>query len=345
MEGGGGVNCSYYISMKKCRISFDDLISIENLLAAWQGFLLGKSRRKDVILFRRNLADEILSLHLDLATGNYCHGSYHEFRIQDPKPRVIHKACVRDRVLHHAIFNALYPFWNTLFIHDSYASREGKGLHKAIDRLETFSSKSSKNHRRTGWILKCDIQKFFASIDHFRLMELLEARITDPRVIDLLAGIIDSFSINPGKGIPLGNLTSQLFANVYLNELDQFVKNDLHEPFYVRFADDFVFLSDQKAHLLRILSEIDAFLRRDLDLSLHPRKVTLRTIASGNDFLGWIHFPEYRTPRKRLILRSRRGVIQTHDRQILASYLGLFQHGDAHELSQELKNLFWIAEE
>lgn len=317
---------------------------MENLLASWNGFLLGKSKRKDVITFRRNLGDELWNLHADLASGTYRHGSYHEFRIQDPKPRMIHKACVRDRVLHHAIFNALYPFWNTLFIHNSYASRKGKGLHKAIDRLKVLSGKSTKNHRRTAWMLKCDIQKFFASVDHCKLMELLEARISDKRLLDLLANIIGSFAVTPGKGIPLGNLTSQLFANVYLNELDQFVEHTLHAPYYIRFADDFVFLDLEQNRLLDILKQAASFLEQKLDLRIHPRKMSLRTIASGNDFLGWIHFPQHRIPRKRLITRSKQGVVKTSDPQVIASYLGLFQHGNTYRLSEELKNLSWISD-
>ena len=327
------------MALKKCRVRFEDVVSIEGLLSAWEGFLRGKRRRKDVIEFGRNLMDHLFELHSDLINGTYRHGGYHEFRVNDPKPRLIHKASVRDRIVHHAIFSALYPFYDSTFIADSYSSRVGKGTHRAINRLRACFRRSTRNFRRTAWVLKCDIRRYFASVDHAMLMELLERRIGDRRIVLLLANIIGSFSMRPGKGIPLGNLTSQLFANVYLNELDQFVKQKLKDEYYIRYADDFVFVSADKASLLRMLDAINEFLRKRLDLTMHPDKVFLRVVSHGSDFLGWTQFPHHRTPRKRVMRRARKAVFEATSLQVLASYLGLLSHGNAHGFSEELVNL------
>lgn len=245
--------------------------------------------------FGRNVMDHLFELHSDLISGAYCHGGYQEFHVNDPKPRLIHKASVRDRVVHHTIFSALYPYYHSTFIVDSYSSRIGKGTHIAINRLRAFCRKSTRNFRRTSWVLKCDIKRYFASVDHAMLVELLERRIVDRRVVSLLANVVGSFSMRPCKGIPLGNLTSQLFANVYLNALDQFIKQKLNVRYYLRYADDFALLSADKAALARWLVAIDDFLRSKLDLTLHPEKVFLRTVARGNDFLGWTQFSFHRT--------------------------------------------------
>jgi retron-type reverse transcriptase len=321
--------------------SFENIFSVESLLVAWQAFLPGKRGKKDVQAFGERLMDNIFALHVDLMAGIYRHGAYHEFRISDPKPRVIHKASVRDRLLHHAIHAALYPFFDRLFISDSYSCRIRKGTHKAMDRFREYGRKASRNHTRTCWVLKCDIRKFFASVDHSALMSLLEERIQDRRFLDLLANVIESFHVLPGKGIPLGNLTSQLFANIYLNELDQFMKQTLHVRYYVRYADDFVILHPDRDCLTRVLLAVDIFLRTRLDLRLHPQKVSISTFASGIDFLGWVHFPYYRVPRIKTKQRAIRRVIETSDERTLASYLGLFSHGEAHEFERDLENLFW----
>lgn len=144
---------------------YHNIISIENLLAAWREFLHGKRSRKDVAQFSVHLTDNILSLHRELADKTYHHGPYKAFRINDPKPRDIHKASVRDRLLHHAIYRILYPYFDTKFIFDSYSCRRGKGTHRALDRFRDYARKVSKNHTQTVWVLKCDIKKFFANID------------------------------------------------------------------------------------------------------------------------------------------------------------------------------------
>ena len=194
--------------LKRCIHTYDNIISLENLLEAWQEFLKGKRKRKDVQEFQLNLMDNIFSLHNELKNKTYKHGPYHAFNISDPKPRNIHKATVRDRLLHHAIYRVLYPYFDKKFISDSYSCRLNKGTHKALERFKQFGNRVSKNNTKQCFILKCDIKKFFANIDHQILLNILDKHIEDKDILWLLETVIKSF--NPG--LPLGNLTSPLLV-------------------------------------------------------------------------------------------------------------------------------------
>jgi RNA-directed DNA polymerase len=340
--GGGRVKC-HFIMKNQLKISYQEIISLENLFAAWQEFLPGKQKKKDVQKFRLRLADNILQLHEELANFTYVHGPYKAFNISDPKPRNIHKATVRDRVLHHAIYRQLYPFFDRTFIADSFSCRNGKGIHKALNQFRQFGQKVGKNNTRTAWVLKCDIKKFFASIDHKKLLEILAGYIPDKTIIWLFKEVIYSFDFqDEGKGLPLGNLTSQLFCNVYMKELDQFVKHKLKIKFYIRYADDFVFLSDSRQELENFIPKISEFLDRRLKLSLHPNKVFIKTLASGVDFLGWVHFPKHRVLRNTTKQRMFKGIHQRPKNETLQSYLGLIKHGNTFELKQEVLNLYGL---
>lgn len=172
---------------------------MENLLAAWREFLRGKRKKRDVQEFQYRLMDNILDLHHDLKERTYRHGGYEAFKISDPKPRDIHKARVRDRLLHHAIYRKLYPFFDRTFIADSYSCRRGKGTHRAMNRFRQFAYKVSRNHTRTCWVLKCDIRKFFASIDQSILLDIVRRYIPDTRVVGLISEIVGSFCSRPTK--------------------------------------------------------------------------------------------------------------------------------------------------
>ena len=327
--------------------TYDDIISVENLLAAWREFLNGKRKKVDVREFQYHLSDSVHALHADLVSLTYCHGGYHHFKISDPKPRDIHKASVRDRLLHHAIYRMLYPYFDKTFIHDSYSCRLHKGTHKAMDRFRAFTYQVSNNHTRTCWVLKCDIRKFFASIDHQTLFTILEKYIPDQKILWLLREVVSSFSSHNiltnssmlvcRKGLPLGNLTSQLLVNIYMNKFDQFVKHKLKVKYYVRYADDFVILSRDKQELEQVLRYIVVFMRERLKLELHPDKVYIKTFASGVDFLGWVHFPDHRvlrTSTKRRMLRRTAGLGE--DSPTVQSYLGLLSHGNTANLRTKL---------
>jgi retron-type reverse transcriptase len=311
---------------------YEDLVSIDNLLLAWQEFVKGKRNKPDVQEFQLRLMDNILSLHKDLINFNYKHGAYKQFKINDPKPRDIHKACVRDRLLHHAIYRILYPFFDKKFIADSFSCQKNKGTHRALDRFRKFGYIVSQNNTKTCWILKCDIRKFFASVDQNILINILEENIQDKNIITLLRKIIFSFE----KGLPLGNLTSQLFANVYLNEFDQFAKHKLKAKYYIRYADDFVIFSQDKKYLESLIPQMQNFLQSELKLAMHPDKVFIKTLASGMDFLGWVHFFDHRILRTATKRRMFRKLRNNPGKETLNSYLGMLGHGNCHKISDFL---------
>ncbi|PIR44920.1 MAG: hypothetical protein COV10_02245 [Candidatus Vogelbacteria bacterium CG10_big_fil_rev_8_21_14_0_10_51_16] len=321
-------------------ISYREIISVENLLGAWQEFLRGKHGKQDVQLFQLHLMDNVLTLHYELRNLTYTHGGYHHFKINDPKPRDIHKASVRDRLLHHAIYRKLYPFFDKLFIADSYSCRLRKGTHRANNRLRVFFNIVSKNNTRICWVLKCDIRKFFASIDHQTLFMVLDDYIKDDRTARLLRKVVSSFSsTSVGTGLPLGNLTSQLVVNIYMNEFELFMKHKLMARHYIRYADDFVVLSHSKSWLESILPIMRSFLVATLSLSLHPNKVSITSLASGVDILGWVHFTDHRVLRTATKRRMWRKLLPAATHETVASYKGLLRHGNSHKLLDELKRI------
>ncbi len=323
--------------------TYSEIISLENLLFAWQEFVRGKKSKSDVQLFARDLMTNIHSLHTDLIAGQYQHGGYYSFNISDPKPRHIHKASVRDRLLHHALYRQLYPFFDRTFISDSYSCRLEKGTQKAGDRFRKMSGQVSRNNTETCWILKCDIRKFFASIDQNILLDILKEKIVDKEIMKLIENVLRSFELGgAGIGVPLGNLTSQLFVNVYMNEFDQFVKHTLKAKRYIRYADDFVFLSDDREWLESLIPHVAEFLGERLALTLHPKKVSIETLASGVDFLGWVYFPHHKTLRSKTKQRMCRRLNERPEEATVQSYRGMLQHGDTFKVQNDLENLYWF---
>lgn len=311
------------------------------MLISWQEFLRGKRKRKDVAEFSLSLTDNILALHKQLKDKTYQHSGYQSFKINDPKPKDIHKAGVRDRLVHHAIYRILYPYFDRKFIFDSYSCRINKGTHKAINCFRYFFRKISKNGTKQCWVLKCDIKKFFANIDHKILKNILEKYIEDKNTLWLLAQIIDSFNTENkcGIGLPLGNLTSQLLVNIYLNELDQFAKRKLKIKYYIRYCDDFVIVSGDNKYLESLLSKVSEFLKNNLKLSLNSDKIFIKTLSSGVDFLGWVNFSRHRvlrTATKRRMLKRLRLNLKPES---VASYLGILLHGNTYKLSDEIRKL------
>ena len=285
--------------------------------------------------------DNIISLHNDLAAKTYTHSPYEFFKINDPKPRDIHKAKVRDRLLHHALYRELYPFFDRTFISDSTSCRFGKGTHKAVNRFRTFGYKVSQNHTRTVWVLKCDIRKFFVSINQKILIDILDEYIPNRDILTLITKIVSGFhSTAVGVGLPLGNLTSQLFVNIFMNEFDQFMKHKVKAKYYIRYADDFVILSHDRKWLRSIILYIRGFLWRRLKLQLHPSKVSIGTIASGVDYLGWVNFTDHRTLRTVTKKRMFRNLaMKRYDENYKAvedSYLGMIGHGNAKLLRDKI---------
>jgi len=336
---GGGIN-----GREICHSDiFEKIISLENLFSAWQEFSDGKMKKADVLQFKSRLEDNIFQLHRELKSKSYQHSHYTAFTVCDPKLRRIHKAIVKDRVLHHAIFRILYPIFDKSFIYDSYSCRVEKGTHRAVKRLESFLTKS-----RNIFALKCDIRKFFDSIDQEILLNLIKIKIKDENVFWLIEAIIKSFPI----GLPLGNVSSQLFANIYLNELDQFAKHSLKEKYYIRYCDDFVILSDNENYLKNLIPTIDNFLRENLKLNLHPNKVIIRKYRQGIDFLGYVVLPHHkvlRTKTKKRMFRKldekyvklKSGAISEDSfNSSFQSYLGVLKHCEGYGIEAFLKRSF-----
>jgi len=203
-------------------------------------------------------------------------------------------------------------------------------------------AKVSSNRTRTCWVLKGDIRKFFDNIDHTVLIEILRFYISDIKFLSLIQNIINSYSSEQGVGLPLGNLTSQLFVNVYMNEFDQFVKHKLKVKHYVRYADDFVLFSQSRDELVDLIKPMRNFLDERLQLTLHPQKTYLKTVASGIDFLGWVHFPYHRVLRTTTKRRMFRRLCEHSTKATFESYKGLLSHGNAHRLYSQLASDYWI---
>src|SRR4030042_5209631 len=271
-------------------MDYSKLISIENLFQAWEEFKKGKRSKKDVQIFERHLEDNIFNLHTMLKNKTYRHGPYSQFYVNDPKRRHIHKAQVEDRIIHHLFYKYLYEVFDKTFIYDSYSCRLDKGTHRAVKRLEKYARIVSRNYTQDCWVLKLDIKRFFAGVDHDILIELIAKRIKDKDITWLISEIITSFSTyyDQISGIPLGNLTSQIFANIYLNKLDQFIKHNLKVKYYLRYADDFIFLDSDRERLKYNLITAGNFLRDHLRLQLHPKKIILRKFTWGIDFCGYV---------------------------------------------------------
>jgi len=328
---------------------FNKIISLDNLFSAWDEFKDGKTNRKDVKKFSFDFKSRIFYLHNKLKDKTYEHSVYHSFYVKDPKLRHIHKACVKDRVLHHAIFRILYSIFDKSFIFDSYSCRIDKGTHRAVNRLQYFAKKVSKNNTKGCFVLKCDIKKYFDSINHDILVNLIRKKVKDKNVIWLINIIINSYSTSPNSGIPLGNITSQLFANIYLNELDKFIKQELKVKYYIRYCDDFLILDISKDYLENLTQKIRSYLEKELKLFLHPNKVIVRKYRQGIDFLGYIVFSYHRVLRvktKKRMVRNieqklsylNQGIITNKSfNQTVQSYLGVLKHCNSYKI--KIKNM------
>jgi retron-type reverse transcriptase len=329
---------------------FDRIISLDNLLLSWSEFKSGKRGKPDVQAFERNLEENLFNLHWELKNGSYRHQPYQSFLIFDPKLRQIHKAEVRDRVIHHAVFRILYALLDPTFVFDTYSCRVSKGTHRAVKRLESFTKSVGHNYRRPCYFLKCDVRKFFASVDHDTLKELIARRITDANTLKLVNKIIDSFQVNSGKGLPIGNLTSQIFANVYMDVFDKFIKHELRVRHYVRYTDDFIVVSENKKYLEDLILQMEMFLEQKLKLNLHPKKVILNKLTQGIDFLGYVVLPYHqvlRTKTKNRMFKKLGAKLKKYQfgqidrgklRLTVSSYLGVLQHCRSQSLKHQVKS-------
>lgn len=293
--------------MKTHKNLFSHIISFENLVCAAKKASLGKTSTYAVMEFTYHLEDNLVQLQKELKNGSYQPGAYCSFYIYEPKKRLISAAPFRDRVVHHALCNVIEPLFDRIFIHDSYANRKGKGTHEAIRLVQRYI-------RYNRYVLKCDIKKYFPSIDHEILKQEIRRKIGDPYVLSLVNTIVDAsneqefvYDLFPGddlftplerrKGLPLGNLTSQFFANVYLNRFDHFVKEKLKARCYVRYVDDFIIADNDKENLKKVKVCIGEYLTQ-FRLTLHPKKCHIIKSERGVTFLGQRIYPGYRLLKK-----------------------------------------------
>ncbi|MDP2930348.1 MAG: reverse transcriptase/maturase family protein [bacterium] len=286
--------------MRKMRDIYSRIISKENLYHSAYMAAKGRRYRDTTADFNFYLEEEIDRLHKELSAKTYRHGKYRLFTIYEPKERKIAAAPFRDRVVHHAVHDIIEPVIDGTFIYDSYACRKDKGTHKAVNRAQSFL-------RANAFCFHGDIKKYFPSINHDILKEILKMRIDDSDLLCLLDEIINSalslrdcFAPKCGArndsriGLPIGNLTSQFFANLYLSELDYFIKFDLKARYYLRYMDDFLVFDNDRKALLGIKEKIRDFLKNRLDLDMHKDKSQVYKTRNGIKFLGFRLFKDYR---------------------------------------------------
>lgn len=292
--------------MKRYKNLYIRLCSKENIYLAYKNARKHKTLKSYVIEYEKNLKANLNQLREELISETYKPKPLETFIVRDPKTRKISKSDFRDRIIHHAICNIIEPIFEREFIYDSYANRIGKGTLKAIERFEKFKRQVTKNCTQKAYILKADIKQYFENVDHSILIKILERKIKDKQFINIIKIILDNHnSKNKGKGMPLGNLTSQFFANLYLNDLDQFIKKELKVKYYVRYVDDFIIMDGDYDKLQKHKQIIDDFLRRNLMIGLHKDKSKIRKIGSGVQFLGLRIYLYYRLLAKMNIRKFR----------------------------------------
>ena len=325
---------------KRAKHLWPHIVAFENLLEAWRKVQLGKRYHPAIVRLRAGIEDTLFDLQERLAAHTWTPAPCRRFRIAEVKPRIIDAPAVRDRIVHHAAMNVLEPWFERRFIADSFACRKGKGTHAASFRIREFLRRASVNWD-CPYILKGDISNYFASIDHTRLLSMLPRITSDKDVLWLFEQIV----LHNGAlehGLPLGCLTSQWLANLYLDALDHFVKDDMGIRYYVRYMDDFVIIGPSKDWCWAVLSSIRNFVEKSLLLRLNP-KTGVWPISRGVDFVGYRHWTDRILPRKRTVKRARRtfrtfprlyarGKIDlAYVRARVASFTGYMQHCDGHE--------------
>lgn len=356
--------------MKTIKGLFGKVIDFENLYEAWCEARRGKRYREEVMLFSDNLESNLIEIQNHLINGTYRVGRYRPFFVYEPKKRLVMALPFRDRVVQWAIYRQLFPLLERQFIDDSFACRKQKGTHKAADRLQYWLRQTDRRAERY-YYLKLDVSKYFYRVDHAVLIGILRRKIKDKRLISLLATIINSeetkFGLPTGcdpdaiafddwldeVGMPIGNLTSQMFANVYLNEVDQFAKHELRLHYYIRYMDDIIILHPDKSYLWEVKAEIERYLNENLHLQLN-RKTTIRPCSMGIDFVGYRIWATHRTLKKSTAkrIKHRIGFLaealktgeitkERFDRAV-ASYNGMMEHFDSGGFKNELNRIYTV---
>lgn len=325
---------------------WNQLTSFSNLCDAYKKAARRRRYKGDALRFGMNLEHEILLLQKELRSGTYKPGEYRSFVRCDSKRRIIQVAPFRDRVVHHAVCNCIAPLFETHFIHDSYACRKNRGTHKAIQRVERFIQSASENFSIPTYYMQCDIRKYFDSIDHVVLFRCIMKRVYDLRTLQLIWKIIKSNKLE--IGIPIGNLTSQLFANIYLNELDYVVRFSIKNKRYVRYMDDIILFDSNKEKLWKAYVCMQRICEQELHISFKGNIPRIAPCKKGIDFLGYITFRTHRLLRKstvrRMFKKARRkrsayekGFISEYAfKNAMASFDGYIKHANAWKIRKKI---------
>lgn len=303
-----------FYNMKTYKHLYSQLCSYENLELAYKKARKGKTLKPYVVEFEKDLQNNLHQLERELRNETYKPRPLKSFILRDPKTRKISVSDFRDRVVHHALCNLLIPIYEKVFIHDSYANRIGKGTLAAIKRYDYFK-------RKTRYVFKADLKHYFETVNHGLLLRILSKKIQDRKVLNLIRKILSNYNAKTaGKGMPLGNLTSQFFANVYLNEMDYFIKQELRVEYYVRYVDDFVIFDKSKERLENCKEQINTFLQKRLALQLHPHKSKIISLQGGVGFLGlkiFIHHKLIKKGNLRKFQRKLRQLCLTYDQGLI----------------------------
>lgn len=354
--------------MKTIKNLFDKIVDFENLYMAWESARKGKRYRDEIMEFSDNLESNLIDIQNHLIYGTYKVGKYRPFYIFEPKKRLIMALPFRDRVVQWAIYRQLFPILNRQFIFDSYACRPRKGTQKAVARLQYWLRQTDRKPQKF-YYLKLDIAKYFYRVDHRVLEDILRRKIKDKRLVDLLVSIVNSeemkfglpVGIDPDKcaaadrlanvGMPIGNLTSQMFANLYLHELDLFAKHELGLHYYIRYMDDIIILHPDKKYLQEVKDAIETFLFDNLRLQLN-KKTAIRPCSMGIEFVGYRVWATHRKLKRKTALKVRRAVkgiknkwesgamTQEAFERRIASYKGLLAHCNSYGLRKNLNKMF-----
>ena len=345
--------------MKTYKNLYPQICIFESLFLAYGAAARGKRGKPGVAAFECELEPNLFRLQEELVAQTYQPGPYTHFRIRDPKHRLISAAPFCDRVVHHALVRVIEPILDRGFIYHSYANRVGKGTHRALDRCQELA-------RRYPYVLQCDLRQFFPSVDHAILRRVLARRIGDADVLWLIDGIMaggagvldDEYQMVwfPGddllaaerlRGLPIGNLTSQFWANVYLDPLDHYIKRQLECRGYVRYVDDFLLFSDSKDRLWGWKVKVRAFLAT-YRLALHERSSTVYPVGTGIPFLGFRSYPQHRRLKRRNGIAFARRLRRAYAakvggdlddealRRIVQGWVAHAKHGDTYGLRKAL---------
>lgn len=306
-------------------------LSLTNIWKKWYRFKQGKRRTKELEYFQYFLEENLYQLHFDLNNGKYKHGEYYKFIVKENKRREVFVANTRDKVVHRVAYEYLVKIYDETFIFDVWSCRKNKGLVGAIERTQYFLKKYPKSY-----VWRSDIKKFFDSVDHRILINIILLKISDQNTLKLLREIIESYVVSASKGIPIGNLTSQIFANIYLNELDRLVKHFIKPQAYLRYGDDFILVESDRNKLILDKNITIKFLRERLALEINPKNDIIVRANKGLHFLGVEIFPAGRKLKERNWQRAKNRL----NNKNIASYKGLIYK---HSNQKRIKHFNWLA--